>query len=276
MIVTLETYCREKKAIFIKIDPEVDLGTGIPGSSDESENEPGIKLTEELAGNKWRYSSEQIQFKNTVMIDLKGAEETWLARMKQKTRYNIRLAERSGVKIREGTPADLPLLYRMYVETSHRDHFIIRDEDYYLRLWGMFLEKGYAVPLIAEVDGKAIAAIVMFLFGKKAWYFYGMSTNTHREKMPNYLLQWEAMKRAKALGCEIYDLWGAPDTFTGEDNMSGVYRFKEGLGGVLHRTIGAWDFPTKPILYAIYQHVLPWVLNLTRIIRAGKIRQEVE
>ncbi len=273
---TLEVFCLQKKAIFIKIDPEVDWGTGIPGSSCETENETGKKLTEELTEKKWQYSSEQIQFKNTVMIDLGGAEETWLARMKQKTRYNIRLAEKNGVQIREGKQKDLPLLYRMYAQTAHRDHFIIREESYYHRLWGMFLEEGYAVPLIAEVDGQAVAAIIMFVLGKRAWYFYGMSTTSHREKMPNYLLQWEAMKKAKALGCEVYDLWGAPDTFTGEDSMSGVYRFKEGLGGVLHRTIGAWDYPTKPFLYTIYQHVLPRVQNLTRKIRAGKIRQEVE
>jgi len=276
MIDTLESYCREKKAIFIKIDPEVDLGTGVPGSADDSRNQLGEELTEELVAKKWQYSAEQIQFRNTVMIDLSGTEETWLARMKQKTRYNIRLAQRSGVNIREGKESDLPRLYRMYAQTAHRDQFIIREEAYYLRLWGMFLEKGYAVPLIAEIDGEAVAAIVMFIFGRKAWYFYGMSTTTHREKMPNYLLQWEAMKKAKALGCESYDLWGAPDVFTGEDSMSGVFRFKEGLGGVVHRTIGAWDYSKNPILYSIYQQVLPWVLNLTRKIRAGKIRQEVE
>ena len=58
-----------------------------------------------------------------------------------------------------------------------------------------------------------------------------MSRNVHREKMPTYLLQWEAMKRAKAKGCTVYDLWGAPEAFDESDSMWGVYRFKEGLGG---------------------------------------------
>jgi len=103
-----------------------------------------------------------------------------------------------------------------------------------------------------------------------------MSTNNQREKMPNYLLQWEAMGKAKSHGCDVYDLWGAPDSFDGKDSMSGVFRFKEGLGGVLHRTIGAWDYPLKPGLYFIYQKVLPRILCLTRWMRAGKIRQEVQ
>ena len=103
------------------------------------------------------------------------------------------------------------------------------------------MQIGYAVPLVAEVEGEAVAALMMFTFGKKAWYFYGMSTTEQREKMPNYLLQWEAMQLAKTRNSEDYDLWGAPDEFDGKDSMSGVFRFKEGLGGVLHRTVGAWD-----------------------------------
>ena len=272
----IETYCREKKAIFIKIDPEVDLGTGIPGSVEEKPDDTGISVTHELKSRNWRFSPEQIQFRNTVLIDLLGTEDLWLTRMKQKTRYNIRLAQRSGVSVREGNSEDLLMLYRMYAQTAARDNFIIREENYYLRLWLNFMDIGYAVPLIADVEGEPVAALIMFIFGKTAWYFYGMSTNNQREKMPNYLLQWEAMGKAKSHGCDVYDLWGAPDSFDGKDSMSGVFRFKEGLGGVLHRTIGAWDYPLKPGLYFIYQKVLPRILCLTRWMRAGKIRQEVQ
>jgi lipid II:glycine glycyltransferase (peptidoglycan interpeptide bridge formation enzyme) len=272
----IENYCREKHAIFIKIDPEVDLGTGIPGTPDENRDETGLMLQEQLRNRGWGFSKEQIQFRNTVLIDLTGSEETWLARMKQKTRYNIRLAQRSGVIVRKGTEEDIHLLYQMYAQTAARDNFIIREESYYSRLWSHFIEIGYAVPLIAEVDREPVAALVMFLFGKRAWYFYGMSTNAHREKMPNYLLQWEAMREASARGCDVYDLWGAPDHFDGNDTMQGVFRFKEGLGGVLHRTIGAWDYPNKKISFILYQRVLPRILDFTRWLRRGKIRQETK
>jgi lipid II:glycine glycyltransferase (peptidoglycan interpeptide bridge formation enzyme) len=164
----------------------------------------------------------------------------------------------------------------MYTRTADRDGFIIREEAYYLRLWRNFMDARLAVPLIAEVEGVAVAGLILFVFGGRAWYFYGMSTTDHREKMPNYLLQWEAMRIAKSMDCSIYDLWGAPDTFDGDDSMAGVFRFKEGLGGVLQRSIGAWDFSSRPFLYFLYQQILPRILDLTRFIRKGKIKQEAQ
>jgi peptidoglycan pentaglycine glycine transferase (the first glycine) len=102
-----------------------------------------------------------------------------------------------------------------------------------------------------------------------------MSTTKHREKMPNYLLQWEAMRSAAGKGCEVYDLWGAPDRFDETDPMYGVYRFKDGLGGEVVRTIGAWDFPNNRLLYFLYQIVLPKLLSITRKNRRKQIKQEV-
>ena len=127
-----------------------------------------------------------------------------------------------------------------------------------------------AEPLIAEVGDETVAAVIIFRFGKKAWYLYGMSRDIHREKMPNYLLQWEAMRRVKAAGCEAYDLWGAPDDFVNSDAMWNVYRFKKGLGGDVVRHIGAWDLPLKPYYFWIYKQILPRFLSVMR--RTGKTR----
>jgi len=91
-----------------------------------------------------------------------------------------------------------------------------------------------------------------------------MSFEAHREKMPNYLLQWEAIRRAKARGCSVYDLWGAPDEFNESDSMWGVFHFKEGLGGKVIRTLGAWDYPGSLIWYKTYTQVIPRVLNVMR------------
>ncbi len=102
-----------------------------------------------------------------------------------------------------------------------------------------------------------------------------MSSPLYREKMPNNLLQWEAMRLARSKGCDVYDLWGAPDVFDESDSMFGVFRFKEGLGATVIRTVGAWDFPVKPVLYFIYQQVLPRFLDFTRFLRRSKLQQEV-
>jgi lipid II:glycine glycyltransferase (peptidoglycan interpeptide bridge formation enzyme) len=190
------------------------------------------------------------------------------------------------------------MLYKMYAETSVRDGFVIRDEEYYKAVWQLFMANAqslaagsqtpttprgpslrdkspFAEPLIAEVDHKPVAAIFVFYFAGRAYYVYGMSHNAHREKMPTYLLQWEAMKRAKARGCTVYDLWGAPDLFDESDSMWGVYRFKEGLGGKVVRTLGAWDFAPNPIWYKLYSETIPLVLDIMRSRGKAKTRQSL-
>jgi peptidoglycan pentaglycine glycine transferase (the first glycine) len=271
----LQTIAKSQGAIFIKIDPDVLLGTGQPGKQNTTESPLGMTLTHELQERGWQYSREQIQFRNTVLIDLSSDESELLSRMKQKTRYNINLARRKGVTVRMGDESDYRMLYQMYAETAVRDGFVIRPEAYYRTVWTTFARAGYGGPLIAEVEGEPAAGIFVFRFGRRAWYLYGMSNHRSREKMPNYLLQWEAIRQSKELGCEVYDLWGAPDDFSENDPLWGVYRFKEGLGGTVARTIGAWDFPVRPLLYRLYTQTLPRLLQVMRRRGSKKNRQQV-
>lgn len=271
----LERFAREMKVLFIKIDPEISLGVGVPGQPDSSDDADGLATLEEMKATGWRFSSSQVQFRNTVLLDLTGRQDDWLSRMKQKTRYNLRLAQRNGVTVREAQPDEYPHLYKMYAETSIRDGFMIRPQQYYLDVWNTFKRAGMMTPLIAEVEGALVAGLVLFHFGRTAWYLYGMSTGLHREKMPNYLLQWQAMCLAGEKGCTTYDLWGAPDDFSGSDAMAGVFRFKEGLGGTVLRTCGAWDYVVSPLGYELYEKVLPQIQNILRRNRKKKTQQEV-
>jgi lipid II:glycine glycyltransferase (peptidoglycan interpeptide bridge formation enzyme) len=264
----LQDFAKSKGAIFLKIDPDLPLGFGLPASTDDQNNPPGLAVQSDLERRGWRFSDEQIQFRNTVVIDLNASEEDMLMRMKSKTRYNVRLAARKGVTVRSGGVNDIDLLYRMYAHTSIRDDFLIREKAYYDLVWRLFFTAGLAEPLIAEVEGEPVGAVVIFRFGSRAWYIYGMSLDEHREKMFTYRLQWEAMLRAKAAGCTAYDLWGAPDVFSEDDPMWGVFRFKDGLGGRVVRTLGAWDYPVRPWLYKLYSRVLPKILGVMR--RHGK------
>jgi lipid II:glycine glycyltransferase (peptidoglycan interpeptide bridge formation enzyme) len=274
----LQAFAKKQGAIFLKIDPDVLLGRGVPNSEGDVTENTGQAVSSELMRRRWVYSSDQIQFRNTVLIDLSAPEEEMLALMKPKARYNVRLSERKGVTVRVGTLGDLPSLYKMYAETSVRDGFVIRDENYYLTVWKLFMVDGQpsAVPLLAEVDGEPVAAIFLFMFAGRAYYVYGMSRNAHREKMPTYLLQWEAMKYAKAHGCDVYDLWGAPEVFDESDSMWGVYRFKEGLGGEVVRTLGAYDFAPTKLWYKLYADVMPRVLDVMRSRGREKTKQGLE
>ncbi len=277
----LQSFAKKQGAIFLKLDPDVVLGRGVPASVDEVTENSGQAVMSELRRRGWVESSDQIQFRNTVMVDISASEEDILMRMKQKTRYNVRLAEKKGVTVRVGTQEDLPALYKMYAETSIRDGFVIRDEEYYMAVWKTFMSSSASsfvtrpssLPLIAEVDGEAVAAIFLFMFAGRGYYVYGMSRNAHREKMPTYLLQWAAMKHAKANGCLTYDLWGAPDVFDESDSMWGVYRFKEGLGGDVVRTLGAYDFAPSKFWYSMYSDVMPRVLNFMRSRGKEKTKQ---
>lgn len=264
----LASLARQQRALFIKIDPDISVGVGWPGLQESRVDETGRVMLSELVNMGWRESEEQIQFRNTVLLDLRLSEADLLANMKPKTRYNLRLAERKGVSVRQGTLADLPLLYQMYAETSLRDGFVIRSEEYYRTVWQTFLQAGLAEVFIAEAENEPVAALFLFSFSQTAWYLYGMSRQAQREKMPNYLLQWRAIQRAKERGCQVYDLWGAPDQLDETDPMWGVYRFKEGLGGRLVRYIGAWDLPVRPWGYWLYTQALPKILNFMR--RRGK------
>ncbi len=275
VLADLKALARKQGAIFIKIDPDVVIGSGFPDQPDAEEDSLGRVVTGEMQLRGWRFSDEQVQFRNTVLIDLTPAEDELLANMKQKTRYNVRLASRKGVSVRPGALGDLDLLYRMYAETSVRDGFVIRGKDYYHKVWSTFLQAGLAEPLIAEVEGEPVSAVIIFRFAGKAWYMYGMSVQAHREKMPNHLLQWEAMRRAKQVGCATYDLWGAPDGFSPSDPLWGVYRFKEGFGGRVVRHLGAWDLPTRRIFYRLYTQTMPRLLNILRRRGKAQTRREI-
>ncbi len=264
----LQQLAKKHSAIFIKMDPDLPVGFGVPGEEDEEDHAPGLIIRADLKKRGWLFSDDQIQFCNTVVVDLTEDEDAILMRMKSKTRYNIRLAGRKGVTVRVGGEKDMDLLYQMYAHTAVRDDFLIRKKAYYQRVWQLFFNAGLAEPLIAEVAGQPVGAVVIFRFGDRAWYLHGMSLDEHREKMFNYRLQWEAMRRAKAAGCTVYDMWGAPDIFSKDDPMWGVYRFKDGFGGRVVRTLGAWDFPSRPLMYRLYTRILPRILGWMR--RRGK------
>jgi lipid II:glycine glycyltransferase (peptidoglycan interpeptide bridge formation enzyme) len=181
--------------------------------------------------------------------------------MKQKTRYNIRLAEKKGVRVRQGEEADLAGYYELARLTARRDGFDIHNLAYYQMAYRLFSPHQCA-RLLAEFEGALLAALLVFKFGSSAYYFYGASSNEHRNLMPAYLIQWAAIRWAKAQGCTHYDLWGIPDAPPAmleaefqerQDGLWGVYRFKRGFGGQIVKSIGAYDYVYQPLWYRLYR-----------------------
>ena len=236
----VDDVCRKRRAIFLKVEPDTWEPSGTSLSSFQSS----------------RYN---IQPPRTIIVDLKGREDDILVRMKQKTRYNIRLATKKGVTVRIWD--DLEAFHQMMLITGQRDNFGVHSLEYYRRVYELFQPVGMAEILLAEFEDKPLAALMVFARGRRSWYMYGASNNEERNRMPTYLLQWEAMRWARERGAEEYDLWGIPDEeesaleeqFTvRSDGLWGVYRFKRGFGGEVRRAQQAMDKIYNPMLYKLY------------------------
>jgi lipid II:glycine glycyltransferase (peptidoglycan interpeptide bridge formation enzyme) len=241
MLAAIELASRRRKAWAVWIEPEALRDSD---------------AVQALMRNGYIPSTRTIQPSNTIVVDISHDEDTILARMKSKTRYNIRLAERKGVQVQEGGLRDLDAFYNLMQVTSERDKFGIHNKRYYQRLLELFLPVEQAGLIFAYVEGEPTAALLVMALGTKAWYIAGASSNKHRKLMPTYAAQWAAIRWAKARGCVIYDLWGVPDAdaqtleaqFTERsDGLWGVYRFKRGFGGELIRYAGLWEKSLHPL-----------------------------
>ena len=243
----IDTICREKNCVFIKIEPDEWMKVDEPESDYYKFSDKFVK------------SQHSIQPMRTMLVDLAGEESHLLNRMKQKTRYNINLALKKNVIVKP--QAELGAFYDLMKITGVRDQFGIHSLAYYQRAYDLFHAHDQCLLLIAEYEGTPISGLIVFRVGNRAWYFYGASSNLQRDRMPNYLLQWEAIRWAKSQGCIEYDLWGVPDAdletleanfASRNDGLWGVYRFKRGFGGDIKRSVGPWDRVYNPFLYRLY------------------------
>jgi peptidoglycan pentaglycine glycine transferase (the first glycine) len=181
------------------------------------------------------------------VLDITPDEEGLLAHMKDKWRYNLRLAGRKGVQVRAAqTVEDVRNWYRLLQTTGQRDQFGIHTLDYYVQAWRIFVSRQQARLFLAECDGQLLAGIFVGLLAKQAIYLYGASSNERRNLMPNYLLQWEAIRWARSEGATSYDLWGIPETDDEDEVMAGVYRFKSGWGGRIVSLVGNYEYVYHP------------------------------
>lgn len=184
------------------------------------------------------------QPKQTLLLDLSLSEEEILKGMHQKTRYNINLALKKGVEIREGSgAADFEEFWRLMSLTGARDSFRTHPAAHYRNL----LSASRIKLFFASLDGRNIAAGLFCFWGDKVTYMHGASDNKFRNAMSPYLLQWALIQKAKAAGYKYYDFYGID-----EKKWPGVTRFKLGFGGRIENYPGTYDIIFSPILYKIY------------------------
>lgn len=240
----VDEFCRKNRVIFLKVEPDV-LDTDLPLPEDD------------LSGF---IPADTIQPRRTIYLSLEGTEDEWLGRMKQKTRYNIRLAEKKDVKVEQST--DIAVFHTLMEATGARDGFTVHSAAYYQRVIDQFSPQGKCVIFQASYAGEPLGALLILAHGSRAWYMYGATNDKERNRMPAYLLQWYAMRWSAQHGCNIYDLWGVPDEEEAvleehfesrSDGLWGVYRFKRGFGGTLIRAVSGYDRIYQPMLYRLYR-----------------------
>lgn len=247
MVATLQKIGREKNCIFFRIEPNV------------------LVNNQSLAINHYlRPSSRPFFYKHTFLIDLTRSEEELLIRMSQKTRYNVRLAKRHGVKVaHDNSDETFEIFLELLKETVRRQRFFAHTEDYHRKMRTTLnqnkLGSGQALTLHllkAEYQGEIQSVWILFKFHNVLYYPYGASSSLHRHLMANNLMMWEAIKLGKKLGCKTFDLWGClgphPDP---KDSWYGFHRFKEGYSGRLVEFVGSFDLVLNPNFYCLYNLV---------------------
>lgn len=254
---------RKEKAIFLKIDPDVP-------KEDESFREylhmRGFVSAEKGEG------FEGIQPKFVFRLKLEKDLETIFGEFHQKTRYNIRLAEKKGVVVKNGCPKEeLPVFYQILKETTERDKFLVRSYAYFSDLWDYLYPAGYLNLFMAYYEGRAIAGTLVFRFGDKSWYIYGASSNTARNVMPNYLLQWNMIRWSKENNCVMYDFRGVPGDLSEDNPLYGLFRFKKGFNGDYTEFMGEVDQIYAPFYYRMWNAFEPFYQkNIRRFINLKK------
>ncbi|GHO74622.1 methicillin resistance protein [Ktedonobacter sp. SOSP1-85] len=234
---------RKRGAFMLKVEPSVD--------TDNREWQTAMQRF------GFRTNPHHMHIRHEWVLDISPDEKGILSGMKEKWRYNIRLAGRKGITVRRGeTEADLEKFYSIYEVTSERDSFFINSKEFYRQYLDLYKEGDRVALFLAEYEGKPIAGTIISVLGEWSWYMYGASSNEQRNLMPNHLLQWTSMQWAKSKGAKYYNFRGIPDVLEEGQELWGVYQFKRGFGGYPIRFFPTQDLIYNPIVYQAYRALL--------------------
>jgi len=252
----LATIARERRAVFLKVDPEIDAdAAAVPLRAAGFRRAPDIQPV--IA---------------TLELDLSPDEDTLFGALEKDTRWSVRQAEKRGVSVREASgDRDLRALYELYAETGRRAGFITRTWDYYRRMWGTLVEAGYARVRLAEREGRAVAGALTWRCGEREVYQSAATNDEGRTAHAAYALLWRCIIEGRTHGARRFDFGGIPLDLTRKDDpMYGPYLFKKGFGGTARRFAGAHDAVPRELAYRAYAVAEPIYTAALRL--AGRVR----
>lgn len=238
---------KKYNAYILKIDPMIDY-----------EDTEAINNLKKL-GFKYKENTPEdntIQCQRNYILDIRDkSEDEVFASFHSKWRYNIRLAVRKGVLCGYYGTEKSDDFCRLMQETGKRDGFDIRSKEYFERFFSAFNENARLYMCYAP-SGEAISGALAIKYCDRVSYVYGASSNSQRNLMPNYLMQWNMIKWAIESECETYDFMGIPHCDNEEHPNYGVYRFKKGFNGRIIRYAGEFDYVFAPVKHNIISFAL--------------------
>lgn len=227
MLEELKKLAREENLVFIKLEPNV------------LKNERLIGLLKKNGATRGK----RLFTPTTFWVDLTPSEEELLKSFHSKTRYNIRLAQKNGVEVKEDNSDKA---FEKYIEltrqTVERQGFYAHSEKYHRLMWETLKPAGIARLLTARYKGEIITCWIVFVWKNFLYYPYGASTEKYRNVMANNLMMWEAIRYGKSLGLTTFDLWG-------REEGKGFTKFKEGYNPQVVEFLGTWDLVTSPLYW---------------------------
>ena len=253
----LKQVARKEGAILLKIDPPVAI--------EDTKSDANLRACGFVPVQAAGFGGTQP--KCVMQLDLEGRSlDAVMASFHEKWRYNIRLAGRKGVVIKEDCGRDdIATFYTILRETTERDGFIVRSQKYFEDMWDCLAPSGFAKVALAYYEDKPIAGVFNYKFGDKACYLYGASSNTNRNVMAPHLLQWRMIEWAKNSGCKWYDFRGvSPKKGDGDEHLEGLNRFKSGFSPRFVEYIGEYDLVLSPFWYWGYNTALPHVRKMLK------------
>jgi lipid II:glycine glycyltransferase (peptidoglycan interpeptide bridge formation enzyme) len=249
MLKNIKDIAQKQNAIFVKFEPDVAK-----------------------SGNAMHFSNLVVSpkvafYPNTFKVDLTKSEEKLLADMHSKTRYNIRVANRYGVEIKEvTTDKGFEIYLKLLFDTTKRQGFYLHSKKYHRDLWQILKKTDIPHIMLAYYQGKVLSAFMLFKLKDQLFYPYGASLDINREVMAPTLNMWESIKLGQKLKCHTFDMWGClgPEAKEG-DNGFGFHRFKQGYNGQPFEYVGTYDYIINPTLYYLYNLVDKYRWKLLRL-----------
>lgn len=211
-----------------------------------------------------------IQPRFVAEVPLVGEEHEIFSRLAAKCRYNVRLAARRGITVRQGSGPDRATFLRLLQITARRDGFGLRAPRFYAQVLAALSEAGQGALFLAERCGETLAGVFAIRLGRHALYLYGASADEHRRDMAAYLAQWEAIRWALAGGADRYDMTGIAPRDDPRHPLHGLRRFKLGWGAGERRYLGPLDLPLRPWPYLLYRLAEPLAARIS-LLRAGPL-----